>query len=241
MWLSLLAVAHASPVADFLEKYRALRGSSEAPEFEASVYDKALSGDRPTGVEWVEGVAAGKGWGVAVLAAPVESVWMALNMEETYPTRFDSPDASLVVSGSPHASGRRLFERLDLPVVTDRWWMVDTYHNAKLYQASAGRLWEQYWEDASRPDALGAAAPLAEGAMPAAWTRGAWLLLSLPDGRTLAEYFVWTDPGGSLPARAGSRFAASSVRNFIKDIEEFAVDLAGSSRTGFLRPDGTPL
>jgi hypothetical protein len=107
-------------------------------------------------VQFVEGVAAGKGWGVAVYDLPLEAVWRAVNDEEVY-------------------------EDLGTPL-----------------------------------------AERAERGRPVDWTRGSWLVVGLADGRTVAEYFAWTDPGGMIPARPASRFARGAIRDTLDAIGRLA-------------------
>lgn len=240
--LSLAALA-APPVLDVVEAtstHRAQRLSRSAPVIPTTAYERAAAGEVVSGVVFEEGQSVGKGWGVAVWEVPVEAAWMALNDEMSYPTRCSSPDASLVVRGAPTASGRLLFERVDLPVVGGRWWIVDTRHNAALYQSSGGLLWEQAWTDATDPANLGAARDLTRRASPVEWTEGAWLLIDL-GGATLAEYHTWSDPGGALPAGAASRFAGGAVEDLLEEVGALAEAHARGSREGFVRPDGSPL
>lgn len=60
-------------------------------------------------------------------------------------------------------------------------------------------------------------------------------------GRTAVEYYAWSDPGGIIPARPASRFAAGAIERLLNDMEAFAKEVAHLPRAGFLRPDQTPL
>jgi hypothetical protein len=223
--------------------FRAKRIAKDAPAVPVSAYETAASGKVATGVTYEEGVAAGKGWAVAVSDVPIEALWMAMNAEDQYVGRFDGLTASVVLSGSPHGSPRVLFQSIDLPVVSDRWWVSLEQFNGALYTASAGQVWECAWTDATDPARLSgtAWADVAASGVPVAWSKGAWLLVPLEDGRTVIEYFVWTDPGGRLPAAAATRFAAGALDRTVRDLESLARDLAAGPRTGFVRPDGRPL
>lgn len=223
--------------------FRSKRIAKDAPVVPASAYETAATGKIATGVEYADGVAAGKGWAVAVSDVRVESLWMAMNAEDQYVGRFNGLNASAVLSGTAHGSPRVLFQSLDLPIVSDRWWVSLEQFNAPLYTQSDGRVWECAWTDATDPARVAGTpwADFAAAGVPVAWSKGAWLLIPLEDGRTLIEYFVWTDPGGKLPAGAATRFASGALDRSVRDLEAFARVLADGPRAGFVRPDGLPL
>lgn len=227
---------------DSLSPYRGERLSKDAPTILESAYQTVEAGHIATGVEFDDGIVAGKGWAVAVLDQPVETVWMAVNDENAYAGKFGLT-ASSVIAGPAHGSGRFLFQYLDLPIISDRWWISLEKFNSTLYEASHAKMWEMSWTDATDPGRL-AGTPwvdAAAGAVPVAWTKGAWMLVPLDDRRTLVEYFVWTDPGGHLPAGPASRFASGALDGAIRDLGDMATSLAGTSRAGYVRPDGHPL
>lgn len=248
LWLLstlLPATAAASSVDEVLAEVaplRALRLATDAPEIPAEAYAKAAQGKRVSGIEAVEGIAAAKGWGVAIYDQPVEAVWKAVNDEAQHPSRLPIAH-SAVVRGTPALTGRYLFEYMPLPVVRDRWWIVEVHHNADLYARSGGRVWEEAWDDATDPTMLEGTewADEIERAVPVAWTKGAWLLVDLGDGRTLAEYFAWSDPGGKLPAGPASRFAGGAIRDTLEAMGQLAAEHAGQTGPGFVRPDQVPL
>jgi len=240
----LLACAAHAGVADELaelREFRSLRGAERAPEISAETYERALKGP-VSGIQFVEGVTAAQGWGVAVYDLPIEQVWQGLVSENEH-AGATPVSVSKVIKGAPYSDGRMLFQYMPLPIVTDRWWVVTLRHNKQLYDASGGRMWEVHWTDDSNPSHL-AGTPNAEVAaqgMPVAWTKGAWLLVRLKDDRTLVEYFAWSDPGGRLPAGPASRFAGGAVKETLAAMQEFARGIKGRSRNAYVRPDGSPL
>jgi len=246
MLLLLLApTASAATVPEQVEavaRWRADRFAQDAPAIDPSVYARVATGQIVTGIERVPGVAAAKGWVVGILDQGVERVWMALNSEDHAAGRYGL-SISTVLQGDARRSGRLVFQLMPLPIVTDRWWMVREQMNGRLYTESGGRLWELASTDATDPEHLRGTswASVAADAQPVAWTRSAWLLLPLQDGRTLGEFYSWTDPGGALPAGLASRFAAGTLKGTILDTQAFAASLAHTSTRGFVRPDGAPL
>ncbi len=241
------AHAHAGPLDDLVERIRGIRSQRlgpDAPDIPAAAYHKALSGQMVTGVEFVDGAKAGKGWGVAVFDQPVEDVWRVVNDEERQVGRIPV-DASVIIAGERHQTGRTLFQYMRLPVVTDRWWVVDVTHNGPLYEASGGTFWEQRWTEVADPQrAIDGTrfADLAGRGMPVDTAKGAWLLVRLDDGRTLSEYFTWSDPGGQVPAGLASRFAGGAIKEMFIAVEALAAEQQHEAHAKpFVRPDGAPM
>lgn len=235
--IALFTVAQAMP----LEDLRPLREGANAPALEASVYDRATAGETVTGIAFVDGVAAGRAWGVTVMDLDVVSVWMAINDNDGYVGQLANLTASQVIAGPAHGHGRLLFQRMDVPVVRDRWWVVRESHNGELFRASEGAAWEVSWRSVAQPSLDGDVAALTAGGQSVEWTEGAWLLVPLGPDRTLVEYYAWSDPGGSLPAGPASRFATGAVSSLLSDMEAFARGKRTASRVGYVRPDQTPL
>ena len=63
---------------------------------------------------------------------------------------------------------------------------------------------------------------LAAQGIPIGFTQGSWFLVDLGDGRTLVEYHALTDPGGNVPARLASSFAAGGISETIENIAKLA-------------------
>ncbi len=220
--------------------HRDARMANGAPIVPQSAYEDALAGERVARISRVVGVGAAKAWGVAVVDAPVETVWMVVNDESALGEHLPVSTAQ-VVDGTSGTAPRRVFEYLPLPIISDRWWMSDVSHNGQLYTATEGRAWEQVWTDATGEPVPNDLAATAEGGIPVAWTTGSWLLISLPSGKTLVEYYVWTDPGGSLPAGPATRFASGAVKDTLKAVQNLTPSAGSWSRDRYVRPDGTPL
>ena len=221
---------------------RSERLATDAPAPAASVYDKADRGDIVTGVTYVDGIPAGKGWAVAVLDRPVEQLWAAVLAEDRYAGRFGL-STSVILDGDV-TSVRHVFQVVDLPmIVSDRWCIGAERANGKLYSDSNHKLWELAWDDATQRSRLDGTSygDEADAAVPVAWSKGAWLLLPLDDGRTVVEYFSWSDPGGSLPAGAASRFASGAMSSAMKDLDALAGELSGARDSSWVRPDGSSL
>ncbi|MBW2257102.1 MAG: hypothetical protein JRI25_21260 [Deltaproteobacteria bacterium] len=101
-----------------LAPLRAHRMAVDPPSIPVAAYDRAAEGKRVAGVQFVEGVAAGQGWGVAVYDLPIEAVWWAVNSEDVHEDWL-RVEVSQVVDGEAYRDGRAVFQYLPLPVVKD--------------------------------------------------------------------------------------------------------------------------
>ena len=226
-------------VLETAREWAALRLDQEAVVVPQSSWAAPVGVPR-AGIERVDGVSAAKAWGAIRIQAPVEAVWQVLNDESRLAGKLPVSHAA-VLSGDRHGD-RRVFEYLPLPIVSDRWWVVDVRHNGALYEASAGRVWEMAWQDAPSEElARTPFAPIAAGGVEAAWTRGSWLLVDLGRHGTWVEYTTWSDPGGSLPAGPATSFASGAVKSTLEAVAELADAAREESRRGYTRPDGTSL
>ena len=221
-------------------EFRPFRVATGVPVLSASVYARAAGGEVVTGTTAPGGGGLGTGWALAVVDRRVEDLWFALNTEEAHVGRFDLLQSE-VIRGDPRASGRRVWQVVDLPAMfSDRWLCVDETFGADGYTRSGGKLWEIAWRDATRPENLGGRTP-PSGTTPVASTAGGWLLVPLADGRTLVQVHGATDPGGSVPASVATSFASSALASSIRDLAALARELAPRSRRGYHRPEGSPL
>lgn len=239
MWFVGLAMAGTGSVLGELAELRSLRLDTSAVTPPRKVWE--LPYDRPVaGIRRVDGVSAAKAWGAIRVDAPIEAVWLVLNDEARLVD--DLPiSTSAVLSGELHGE-RRVFEYLPLPIVSDRWWVVDIQHNAKLYEASDQRMWEMAWRNTD-PETIERThyAPIASNGIPAAWTTGSWLLIDLGEDGTWLEYTTWSDPGGSLPVGPATSFASGAVKQTLEAVAGLAEAARDESRAGYTRPDGSPL
>lgn len=242
MWwtgFAFLAMAGTTSVLEEVQGVRGLR-MDHAAVTPPRKHWELPAGEPRAGIQKVDGVAAAKAWGAIRIEAPVEAVWLVLNDEARLAGRLPV-STSAVISGPRHGE-RRVFEYMPLPIVSDRWWVVDVRHNGELYRASHGLMWEMAWKNAN-PEVVQKThyAPIAAGGVPAAWTTGSWLLVDLGEQGTWLEYTTWSDPGGSLPAGAATRFASGAVKQTLSAVAELAMEATSESRAGYSRPDGTPL
>lgn len=239
------AEARADEAADLLatlSSTQAQRMVRTAPKITPAQVSQALAGQRVKGIEVVEGVSAAKGYGLAVVNLPVEKLWGAIIDADLHENAMPLKE-SRKLQGKRCANNHLIFQYIDLPVISDRWWVTRIKYNASLYTSSGGKVWELGFEDVHKDQALldGVDPALKGDGLPIAWTKGSWTMIPLSPTRTFVQYYVWSDPGGSIPAGPASKFSAGAVEDALKGVESLA--RAGQSNCGgsAIRPDGTPL
>ncbi|MCB9677946.1 MAG: hypothetical protein H6737_22800 [Alphaproteobacteria bacterium] len=231
-WLSFALAYDADALltrVDAVEALRSDRLSERAPTLDRDVYRAAAAGKIVTGVEKVEGHAAKLGYGVGVVDVPIDALWAALNDETRHGDLVPLSRIELV-SGRACEDGRKVLMVLPLPLLTDRYWVNVNRYNAGLAEASGGKVRELVWSSVADPasEPLSAEGKAAvKGLVPIGFNRGAWFLVALDDGHTLAEYHSWVDPGGSVPAGPAGLFATSGI-------EDTFEAMAGYARAGRL-------
>ena len=97
---------------------------------------------------------------------------------------------------------------LPLPLFSDRWWVVQSFTNPKLLQASNGLVREMSWKN--EPEAhkylSNELRDQIKDKVQINFIRGSWVLIQLEPGYILAEYHTWSQAGGSLPDGVASSF-----------------------------------
>jgi len=207
-----------------IEPLRSQRIAKDPPTIPASAWEQVAAGKIATGVQEVPGYKAKMGWGAALLEVDVATMWRALN-EELHHKDLLGLDHVEVVKGSACQYGRQVLMVMPLPIVSDRWWVVQNSENTKLNAASGGRIWELRWDgvaDATVPGMSDAAKEKVEGAVRVVDNTGSWFLVDLDGSRTLVEYYTLSDPGGNIPAGTASSFAAKTIDATIESMEGYA-------------------
>ncbi len=171
--------------------------------------------------------------GIALLAGSHDALWLAFQDPHA------SVDGSLVEFTIEEAGDRAVwYGHLDLPrPIRDRQWVVESRNNHSLATGTAGTCWEHYWTLV--PDALDRVrAHLAATDTPrvsiaqldeAIYTpvnHGAWMLVSLPSGRTLLAYQATSVIGGSIPDWLVSQLTMSRLEGVLRGVEARARDWA---------------
>jgi hypothetical protein len=208
---------------DELVGLRAKRALKSVPAISRDAYTRALAGEVVTGLEAVAGHKAQVAWGVSVVSQPIDRYWAAVN-DDRNKVEYTKLTHVELLNGDYCAPKRTVFQYMDVSVVTDRWWVVDITHNETIRAASAGRVREMTWKSVAEPEGKlnESAKTWAAQGVSVAFTEGSWTLVDLGDGRTLVEYYAWSDPGGSVPAKMASSFAVGGITDAIQNMARLA-------------------
>lgn len=175
--------------------------------------------------------------GALHIEASLEAMWVALHQTESRDTG-DGVSQSLLKS-SP--SRRVLFVYMDAPwPMQNRQAVVEVRYNAPLMAATSGDLWERAWR-IGEPGLATAADPEALW-MPV--NNGAWQMLRLNDGSTLAALSLSVDVGGAVPTEAAVRWGVATLGSVLRDLEDTArraPSIYKGDHEVFYRPDGQPI
>lgn len=162
------------------------------------------------------GVAA---WGI--LPVPQPLLWLALTDDRLSENVEALTERALEGSW---ASPKTLYQRLDLPwPFADRHWVLRCANNGPL--ARAAGVWERSWTvdaEALPRGRTEADAALFDASVALTVNRGAWLLVPVDAGSTLAVYQTWTEMGGGIPTEAADAWARSSVTGLYAGLRKHA-------------------
>lgn len=207
---------------DEIAAMRGLRRDKGAPPISADDYRKAAEGKVVTGLVNVDGHKAKKAWGVAVLDVPIGRYWAAIN-DDPKKVEYTKLGFAEVLEGGVCKAPRRVFQFLPVPMLTDRWWVVDIHDNPGLHAKTGGRVREQTWAtDGTFETPTPATQAWAEKGMHIERTQGSWFLVDLDGEHTLVEYYTWADPGGAIPAGLASSFAAGGIDDTLTVMADLA-------------------
>lgn len=202
---------------------RALRTATRAPTIAADAYARVATGETVTGMEDVPGERARVAWGVAIVDVPVSAMFSAIN-DDKNKADYTRLSHARIVEGSLCAAERTVFQMLEIPLITDRWWVIEQRINLAVHQATSGRAREMSWTKV--PDGVtrlgDADRAVAAGGMEVSSTEGGWFLVDLDGSRTLVEFWAWSDPGGNVPVRLAQSFASGSIETTLQSMAQLA-------------------
>lgn len=204
-----------------VEEIRSMRIQANAPSADDADLRKAAAGAVVTRL--LSASSGTRTYGVAVVPMSIGLFWAALNDETRHPG-YTAIGYSELVKGRPCASGRRVLQFLPVPMMTDRWWIGVLTKNNNLMQSSGGAVRELAWQSSIDPGEIttDSGRQIIAKAEPIGFSRGAWFLVALGEHDTYVEYYLHSDPGGSIPSSIASRFATKGVHDTILAIQRFA-------------------
>jgi hypothetical protein len=206
-------------------EFRALRKATDSPTIPQDAYKLAAKGKIATGVVGTGGSGPKKAWGVAVLPLSIETLWAGIN-DEFANSDYSPVNHTAIVKGKRCEAHRTVVMVLPIPILSDRWWMIDLYTNTTLEEKSNQMVQELSWQEVSNPKQFSMdeeTKSLTQGQVYIEFTRGAWYLTALDESNTLGEYYTWADPGGYIPD-AATTFAASSIVETFEGMVRFTAE-----------------
>ncbi|MBM76663.1 MAG: hypothetical protein CMK59_14750 [Proteobacteria bacterium] len=197
-------------------KYRSLRLVDYTPTIPQSAYQKAAKGYVATGLDDTVG------WGVAVFEVPINELWRGIN-HELHHTGLTPVSHTEIIKGTPCSDGRWVLMEMPIPLITDRWWITEQLTAPNLFLSSQGVVRELSWKEVKEKTPLNPSQKERYADMiQVPSTRGAWLLISLDNTHTLAEYHSKVDPGGYLPVGPSSNLAVFGLEQTFTAMEQYA-------------------
>jgi len=137
----------------------------------------------------------------------------------------------------------------------DRHWVIAVDDNIAMSKSTEGRLWEHYWDLQSGGPELGTRV-VAQGRIPGVTpemaaravypptNEGAWLLISLGEGRTVLGYTVRASVGGRIPDRVVESYSMLTLSRLLRRVQDRATVAAAHYDDAHPRirgGDGEPL
>jgi len=180
-------------------------------------------------------------------------IWLALSDNDHHEDFMPYVREGAVLE---QAGGTKLaYQYLEMPAVKHRHLITRARDNGALWQASGKTIWESVWwlEPDSEDDVAGYIERgliqhvTAEEAAEAIFTPandGYWLLVELPDGRTLIVYQTFSDIGGKVPAFVVNEFGPQSMDKLTRVIEtrgQAIESVFSSAAAAPPAPDGSPV
>lgn len=151
---------------------------------------------------------------VGLIDAPVADVWKAVRDYAHYDKTMPYTESSRVLATEGGGKVTYFYSVVNAPMVDRRDYVI------KLVDESDWKDGKGYmkvtWNTVERKDA-----PVKEDYVRVKINDGMWLLEPREDGKkTFATYYVYTDPGGSIPNWIANKANSTAVPNVFKAIKE---------------------
>lgn len=205
------------------KSFRALFLARSHPSIPKEAYYRAAQGEIATGVQPMPGHASKIGWGVGIFHVDIQTMWAALNNGEQH-VGYTPVSFAKVIHGESCQNKRVTLMTLPIPILPDRWWVVQSDTNPELHQKTKGAVREMSWKDIDNPQQF-LTRDLNEKVkdmIQIPFAQGAWVLIDLGEGYTLGEYHTWAKAGGNVPSGLTEVFVQKSVRRTMNAMEAFS-------------------
>jgi hypothetical protein len=151
---------------------------------------------------------------VGMINAPPAKVWAAITDYENYKKTMPYTEVSRVISRDPDGKTLYFYSVINAPLVSRRDYLIRITNESPAPEDASG-VWKSVWTCSDKGP--GPQKDLVRVLV----NDGAWLLQSKEDGhKTLATYYVYTDPGGSIPRWIANKANGTAVPNVFKSIRK---------------------
>jgi hypothetical protein len=214
-----------------LKSFRADRHYPNIPEYSKEDYQKALKTGE--GIVHTKDDPSVQGEKMAtflqIVNVPVWKLWATFVDRNDYEQFTENMKESINLETGPNRLVTYNYLDIPVPLVTDRYQVLESGSNTKLFEASSGKMWEYYWnispnaqiyfKQALDQNKLGKVSKKdAQDATLMARNDSCWLLVPLPNGKTLMEAFSQNNPGGSLPKGLAQSMAGDALQKTLKSM-----------------------
>lgn len=206
-----------------VEPLRAARLGTNAPAIPDSAWPEVANGGVATGLVDADGTKARKIWGVGVVDVPIAAFFSAINDDQNK-VDYTKLDVLRILDGELCGSPRTVFQHLPVPLLSDRWWVIEQRIHTELQAETKGRVREMVWRPAPSgvPDLPTDLRDLTAGEQHVTFTHGGWFLVDLGEERTLVEFWSWSDPGGNVPVRLAASMALGGIEDTFATMSDLA-------------------
>ena len=203
--------------------FRSFFLASSHPKIPTESYSAAAQGEIATGVEPMPGFSSKIGWGVGVFHIDIQTMWSTINNGEKH-TGYTPVSYAKVVNNLSCQNNRITLMTLPIPILPDRWWVVQSKTNPALQKRSKGTVREMSWKNIDDPTSVldGALKEKVKGMIQIPLALGAWVLIDLGNGYTLGEYHTWAQAGGNVPSGLTEIFVQKSVQKTMNAMKEIS-------------------
>ncbi|GAA4871651.1 START domain-containing protein [Ferrimonas pelagia] len=157
----------------------------------------------------------------AVINAPIEQVWTTISTVDRYPDFMPYVDA-IEITAQESSERAYVYHKVDPPLVSQRDYTLLIVNEFDEQTGEYYRYWTQMNQFGPEPK---------RGVVRLEICDGSWALSPREDGRTDVVYWVYTDPGGSIPAWLANKANTIGLYDILKAVEKRAQDLSWQDKT----------
>jgi hypothetical protein len=153
---------------------------------------------------------------VAVIDAPPKAAWAVIRDYEHYKDHMPYTEESRIVSTEEGGKVTFFYSLVNAPLVSRRDYTIRLVDESD-WKDGKGYL-KSTWSFSTKGP------PARDGVVRVTQNDGYWLLEPQNDGsKTLATYWLFTDPGGSIPTWIANKANSGAVPDIFRSIRKFAV------------------